>query len=113
MGSLYRAIRTDEIKQRLKKSINRTLEMSRAVFALSARVGNRVTPAIAAGKRQGAAHHLSPFYQISISEWPTRVYRPHVAGVLKLFVAVEQQGHGPIVAQTHLHVGLKLTRGHG
>jgi len=61
MGSLYRAIRTDEIKQRLKKSINRTLEMSRAVFALSARVGNRVTPAIAAGKRQGAAHHYHRF----------------------------------------------------
>ena len=71
--------------------------------------------AIAAGKRQDAAHthHLSPLYQISISDWPTRVYRPHVAGVLKLFVAVEQQSHGPIVAQTHLHVGLKLTRGHG
>ena len=69
--------------------------------------------AIAAGKRQAAAHTHHSFYQISISEWPTRVYRPHVAGVLKLFVAVEQQGHGPIVAQTHLHVGLKLTRGHG
>ena len=90
MGSLYRAIRTDEIKQRLKKSINRTLEMLRAVFVLSAWVLDGVPPAIAAGKRQAAAHTHHSFYQISISEWPTRVYRPHVASVLKLFVAVEQ-----------------------
>ena len=74
-------------------------------------MGSRLPLPRASAKLPPITHHY--FHQISISDWPKRVYRPHVAGVLKLFVAVEQQGHGPIVAQTHLHVGLKLTRGHG